>query len=143
MIVCVSEAYCASENCKRELEYGANMKREMVIVKLDSKLNLIGKGSISLLLGSKLYIEFTGDENQLFNEIGNTINQKLGTALATNAAVAAVKLNTKLEGKVYIDHRWGYKCGSFHFEKGLKDRVKNLVLCILGCHWSDSTENFL
>lgn len=119
MIVCVSEAYCASDNCKRELEYGANLKREMVIVKLDSKLNLIGKGAISLLLGSKLYIEFTGDESQLFNEIGNAINQKLGIALDTKPAAAALKPNTKLDGKVYIDNRWGYKAGSFHWDESV------------------------
>ena len=55
MIVCVSEPYCNSENCKRELEYGANTKTEMILVKLEPSLDLTGKGSISLLLGSKLY----------------------------------------------------------------------------------------
>jgi len=72
MIICVSDAYCTSENCKRELEYGANLNKKMIVVKLDSKLILAGKGSVSLILGSKLYIEFTGDEGKLFKEIGKT-----------------------------------------------------------------------
>ena len=58
MIVLISEAYCISANCRREVEYGANLDKNMIVVKLEPKLDLVGKGSISLILGSKLYFTF-------------------------------------------------------------------------------------
>ena len=58
MIVCMSEAYCSSANCRREIEYGANMETKMIVVKLEPKLKLVGKGSISLILASELYCTF-------------------------------------------------------------------------------------
>lgn len=95
MIICLSEPYCESESCKRELEYGANMKTDMIVIKLNPNMNLIGKGSVSLILGSKLYITFNGDEERLFNETGNSINQKLGTKLAVKMPPAPKKASLK------------------------------------------------
>ena len=59
MIVCASEPYCISECCRLELEYGHQMKKEMILIRLDPNLNFSGKGSVGLILGSKLYFEFS------------------------------------------------------------------------------------
>ena len=58
MIVCASEAYCSSECCRLELEYAQHMRKEMVLIRLDPNLNFGGKGSVGLILASKLYFAF-------------------------------------------------------------------------------------
>ena len=63
VIICLSEAYCNSTNCKRELEYAANLKKDMIILKMEKDFTITNKGSISLLLASELYVAFQYNNN--------------------------------------------------------------------------------
>ena len=56
MIVCVSQAYFDSKNCKKEIEYADDLGKTLIVVKLDPNLNLAGHGSFSMILSKQLYV---------------------------------------------------------------------------------------
>jgi len=56
MIVCVSQAYFDSKNCKKEIEYADDLGKTLIVVKLDPNLNLSGHGSFSMILSKQLYV---------------------------------------------------------------------------------------
>ena len=56
MIVCVSQAYFESKNCKKEIEYADDLGKTYIVVKLDPKLNIAGHGSFSMILSNQLYV---------------------------------------------------------------------------------------
>ena len=56
MIVCVSQAYFDSKNCKQEIEYANNLGKTLIVIKLDPNLNLSGQGSFSIILSNRLYV---------------------------------------------------------------------------------------
>ena len=58
LIVFISEAFFTSETCKREVEYGANMNKKMIVIKLEPDLKLSSKGSLGWRLASKLNFAF-------------------------------------------------------------------------------------
>ena len=58
MIVCMSEAYCSSANCRQEIADGANMGTKMIVVNLEPKLKLDDKGLISVILAAEVNDKF-------------------------------------------------------------------------------------
>ena len=47
IVVCISQNYFDSKNCKKELEYADELGKTLVVVKLDPDLQLTGHGSFS------------------------------------------------------------------------------------------------
>jgi len=74
--VCVSKPYLESRNCKKELEYADELNKDLILVKLDSELDLKGHGAYSMILSKQLYIQ-SDDETELFNLINDRIVLKL------------------------------------------------------------------
>ena len=56
IIVCVSQAYFDSKNCKKEIEYADNLGKTLIVVKLEPNINLSGHGSFSIILSNELYV---------------------------------------------------------------------------------------
>ena len=72
ILVCLSEKYFTSKNCKLELEYAHEMDKQIVVIKLDPLLTLTGHGALSMILAKQLYIENT-NEDQLFQAVHNRL----------------------------------------------------------------------
>ena len=52
----VSESYFMSKNCHKELNYAEQLDKEIIIVKLEKDMELLGRGSLSLISSTKLYV---------------------------------------------------------------------------------------
>ena len=56
VLVFISEPYFTSKNCRKEFNYADVLDKDIIIVKLQKELELRGRGSISLIASSKLYV---------------------------------------------------------------------------------------
>ena len=56
ILVFLSEPYFDSKSCKKELNYADILDKDIIIVKLEPHLEILGRGSISLITSSKLYV---------------------------------------------------------------------------------------
>ena len=56
VVVFLSDAYFESENCRLEINYAHALKKPIIIVKLHKDLYLLGRGAVSLIISSKLYV---------------------------------------------------------------------------------------
>lgn len=65
VLVFLTEPYFTSENCFKEINYADSLKRDLIIVKLQPGLNLGGRGAISLIANSKLYVRVSTTNNVL------------------------------------------------------------------------------
>ena len=72
ILVCLSEKYFSSKNCKLELEYAHEMEKQIVVVKLDPLLTLTGHGALSMILAKQLYLE-NNNEELLFQAVHNRL----------------------------------------------------------------------
>lgn len=79
VLVFISEPYFTSKNCRKEFNYADVLDKDIIIVKLQKELELRGRGSISLIASSKLYIDYQEDEEKYFVNILNAIKRKLNT----------------------------------------------------------------
>ena len=52
----VSESYFMSKNCHKELNYAEQLDKKIVIVKSEKDMELLGRGSLSLISCTKLYV---------------------------------------------------------------------------------------
>ena len=53
-----SDSYFESNSCIEELNYADSLRKEIIIVKLHKSLDLLGRGSISLIASTRLYVRF-------------------------------------------------------------------------------------
>jgi hypothetical protein len=77
IIICMSEKYKESPNCKSEAEYAYRLKKSILPILSQSKYK--PDGWLGMLLGTKLYIDFTKSDfqsnyNKLVKEIEATKN---------------------------------------------------------------------
>ena len=56
--MCVSESYFESRNCKKELEYADKLNKGLIVVKLESELDLEEHDSYSMILSKQPYVSF-------------------------------------------------------------------------------------
>ena len=56
IIACVSKSYLESRNCIKELEYADELNKNLIIVKLESELDLTGHGAYSTILSKQAYV---------------------------------------------------------------------------------------
>ena len=56
VVVFISDAYFTSKNCYKEINYAESLKKEIIIVKMEKDLELLGKGAISLIVKTKLNV---------------------------------------------------------------------------------------
>ena len=56
VVVFISDAYFTSKNCYKEINYAESLKKEIIIVKMEKDLELLGKGAISLIANTKLCV---------------------------------------------------------------------------------------
>ena len=80
ILVCLSEKYFSSKNCKLELEYAHEMEKQIVVVKLDPLLTLTGHGALSMILAKQLYLE-NDNEELLFQAIHNRLAGNVSKAM--------------------------------------------------------------
>ena len=80
ILVCLSEKYFSSKNCKLELEYAHEMEKQIVVVKLDPLLTLTGHGALSMILAKQLYLE-NENEELLFQAIHNRLAGNVSKAM--------------------------------------------------------------
>ena len=80
ILVCLSEKYFSSKNCKLELEYAHEMEKQIVVIKLDPLLTLTGHGALSMILAKQLYLE-NENEELLFQAIHNRLAGNVSKAM--------------------------------------------------------------
>ena len=51
MICCITQKYCESENCKRELDYASSLKKPLIIIMLE-KLDMVDAGGVGFIINS-------------------------------------------------------------------------------------------
>lgn len=56
VVVFLSDEYFESRNCFKELNYADTLEKEILVVKLQKDLQLAGRGAISLITSSQLYV---------------------------------------------------------------------------------------
>ena len=56
VVVFLSDAYCQSKNCNKEITYAKSLEKEIIIVKLEEDVELLGRGDISLIANTKLCV---------------------------------------------------------------------------------------
>ena len=56
VVVFLTNPYFESENCRLEINYAHALKKPIIIVKLNKDLNILGRGAVSLIISSKLYV---------------------------------------------------------------------------------------
>ena len=56
VVVFLSDAYFKSESCRLEINYTHALKKPIIVVKLHKDLYLLGRGAVSLIISSKLYV---------------------------------------------------------------------------------------
>ena len=56
VVVFISDAYFQSKNCNKEINYAESLKREIIIVKMEEDVELLGRGAISLIVKTKLNV---------------------------------------------------------------------------------------
>ena len=81
ILVCLSEKYFTSKNCKLELEYAHEMDKQIIVIKLDPLLTLTGHGALSMILAKQFYIENT-NEDQLFKAVHNRMTGNASKLMA-------------------------------------------------------------
>ena len=81
ILVCLSEKYFTSKNCKLELEYAHEMEKQIIVIKLDPLLTLTGHGALSMILAKQFYIENT-NEDQLFKAVHNRLTGNASELMA-------------------------------------------------------------
>ena len=62
--MCVSESYFESRNCKKELEYSDELNKDLIVVKLETELDLKGHGAYSMILSKQVYVSFKPFHNR-------------------------------------------------------------------------------
>ena len=81
ILVCLSEKYFTSKNCKLELEYAHEMDKQIVVIKLDPLLTMTGHGALSMILAKQLYLE-NDNEDQLFQAVHNRLTGNVCKSMA-------------------------------------------------------------
>ena len=56
IVAFVSDAYFASKNCHKEINYAESLEKQIIFVKLQKNVKLLGRGAISLIANTKLYV---------------------------------------------------------------------------------------
>ena len=56
VVVFLSDAYFESKNTSLEINYAQALEKPIIVVKLYKDLELLGRGAISLIISSKLYV---------------------------------------------------------------------------------------
>ena len=56
VVLFLSNEYFKSANCLKEISYAESMEKEIIVVKLEKDLQLMGRGSISLIANTKLNV---------------------------------------------------------------------------------------
>ena len=56
VVLFLSNEYFKSANCLKEISYADSMEKEIIVVKLEKDLELMGRGPISLIANTKLYV---------------------------------------------------------------------------------------
>ena len=56
VVVFISDAYFTSKNCYKEINYAESLKKEIIIVKMEEDVELLGRGAISLIVKTKLNV---------------------------------------------------------------------------------------
>ena len=56
VVAFVSDAYFTSKNCFKEINYAESLQKEIIIVKMEEDLELLGRGAISLIANTKLNV---------------------------------------------------------------------------------------
>ena len=122
ILVCLSEKYFTSKNCKLELEYAHEMEKQIIVIKLDPLLTLTGHGALSMILAKQLYIENT-NEDQLFKAVHNRMTGNASKLMAAtprkNLSVTNLKnfeTSTNYNYIVVYDNLQDYRTISFECE---------------------------
>ncbi|KAL3859199.1 hypothetical protein ACJMK2_009428 [Sinanodonta woodiana] len=90
VLVCFSEKYKLSQNCRAEAEYAFHKQKEIIPLKMQAGYNQ--DGWLGILVGSKLYYEFTEESNfeakikELLNAIDKLPNNPLYQLGSSNNA---------------------------------------------------------
>ena len=56
VVLFLSNAYLKSVNCCKGISYAQSLEKEIIVVKLEKDLELLGKGAISLIANTKLNV---------------------------------------------------------------------------------------
>lgn len=56
IVAFLDDAYFESKKCKTEINYAESLDKEIIFVKLQQDLELLGRGSISLIASTKLCV---------------------------------------------------------------------------------------
>ena len=56
IVAFLDDAYFKSKKCKTEINYAESLDKEIIFVKLQQDLELLGRGSISLIASTKLCV---------------------------------------------------------------------------------------
>ena len=56
IVAFLDDAYFESNKCKTEINYAESLDKEIIFVKLQQDLELLGRGSISLIASTKLCV---------------------------------------------------------------------------------------
>ena len=78
IIVCMSNNYQTSVNCKKEFEYAQVSKKNIVPIKMEKGFN--ATGALGLITAGKLYIDFSNMSN--FNENLKSLKKELESHLS-------------------------------------------------------------
>jgi len=77
IVVCLSEKYAVSKNCKKEYTYADQCDREIIPVKMQSAFNVPRGTALDLLMGDKLWYDMEKDFNKKVMELTKGVKKAL------------------------------------------------------------------
>ena len=81
ILSCVTEKYCRSENCQRELTLADCLKKPIIPLLFDNKTGWPPPGQMSLIFAKLLYIDMTGTPGVIpktkFEELLREVKQRI------------------------------------------------------------------
>ena len=105
ILVCLSEKYFSSKNCKLELEYAHEMEKQIVVIKLDPLLKLTGHGALSMILAKQLYLE-NDDEEVLFQAVHHRLAGNSSKAISVPTAMKPLNFANLKNFETSTDYKY-------------------------------------